>query len=70
MSGRRDNPVGRAEWEQWEREHGCRTVARCSGCGRGYMWVKVDGRACHACGSPVRLLPGFVAGKFAEDTSA
>ena len=35
----------------------CETIAACTGCGRGYVYIHHEGIACMACGSPIRLLP-------------
>lgn len=52
------------DWLDWERENDIteRTVARCSGCGRGFIWIHHDGVACLACVSPVYALGGDDAG--------
>jgi hypothetical protein len=53
------SPSTKAEWLAWEKAHpgGCETIARCSGCGRGYIWISKEGIGCLACGAPVNSIP-------------
>jgi hypothetical protein len=49
-------PRNREEWEAWEREHDSKPVARCTGCGRGYVWTVRNPIPCAACGAEVLAL--------------
>lgn len=49
------SPEQQKYWIDWERDHKMfsRTTARCTGCGRGYIWIPRAGVGCHACGEDV-----------------
>lgn len=57
MSRRHWQPKTKAEWLAWEQAHDQHPVARCTGCGRGYVSIQGDAIPCLACGADVRKLP-------------
>ena len=50
-----------SEWIAWEKAtapHPCETIARCTGCGRGYITFR-EGARCLACAATVAIVaPG------------